>query len=51
MAKEELFKHDGTTFGAHYAAEKWLRENGFSYGPSSHDGPAGIVKGLSLIHI
>ncbi len=45
MANKKVFKHDGTTFGAHYAAQKWLRENGYSYGSSSHNGPAGIVKG------
>lgn len=49
MANEKMFKHDGTTFGAKCAAEKWLRENGFSYGSSSRDGPQGIVKGDAAI--
>ncbi|MBG9991570.1 hypothetical protein [Pseudoalteromonas sp. NZS37] len=49
MANEKVFKHDGTTFGAKFTAEEWLRENGFSYGSSSHDGPQGIVKGDAYI--
>lgn len=32
----------GDDFGASYAAEKWLKARGFSFGPSSVDGPQAI---------
>ena len=32
-------------FGATYAAEAWLRENGYSYGPSQRGAPRAIMKG------
>jgi hypothetical protein len=39
------FKNDGTDFSAYHAAEKWLRENGYSYGSMQAGAPTGIVKG------
>ena len=35
----------GSDFGAQYAAEAWLRERGFSLGPSQVDGPQAIWHG------
>lgn len=32
----------GDDFGAQLAAEKWLRNHGFSFGPSQADGPQAI---------
>ena len=43
--EDKIFKSNGKTFSAYYAACGWLRENGYSCGPTSIDGPAGIVKG------
>lgn len=37
------FECNGETFHASYAAQRWLTEMGFSYGPSSVDGPQGVV--------
>jgi hypothetical protein len=42
---EKVFEADGTPFGATWAAEKWLRENGYSYGPSCIGCPQAIIKG------
>jgi len=39
----------GSPHGATYNAEKWLTDNGFSYGPGSVDGPAGVIKGDAII--
>ncbi|MFK5949517.1 MAG: hypothetical protein QM500_12195 [Methylococcales bacterium] len=44
----KTFENDGTTFGAKYAAEAWLTENGYSYGSSDCMGPQGIVKGAGV---
>lgn len=35
----------GSDFGAQYAAERWLRERGFSFGASQADGPQAIWYG------
>lgn len=32
----------GDDFGAQHAADKWLRDRGFSFGPSQDDGPQAI---------
>lgn len=40
----KVFKADGD-FGAYYAAEEWLKENGYSYGSMQRDSPVGIAKG------
>jgi hypothetical protein len=45
MAFEKIFEGDGTTFSALYEAQKWLRDNGYSYGSSSIDSPIGVHKG------
>lgn len=44
MQFEKKFEQKGT-FAAWNAARQWLKENGFSYGSSSVDGPVGILKG------
>jgi hypothetical protein len=35
----------GNDFDAFYAAEKWLKQNGYSIGSMECDRPIGIVKG------
>ena len=40
----KTFKAHGN-FEAFYAAEKWLRENGYSVGSMERDAPIGIAKG------
>lgn len=40
----KVFKADGD-FGAFYAAEKWVRENGYSVGSMERDRPIGLAKG------
>lgn len=40
----KTFKADGD-FKAFYAAENWLRENGYSTGSMERDEPIGIAKG------
>jgi hypothetical protein len=45
----KVFDGDGSTFGAMYEAEKWLRDNGYSVGPSCVSGPQGVVKGDAYI--
>lgn len=40
----KTFKADGA-FGAFYAAETWLRDNGYSVGSMERDRPIGIAKG------
>lgn len=42
---QKVFQGNGETFSALYQAEKWLRENGYSVGPTSIDGPQGVAKG------
>ncbi|WP_312115224.1 hypothetical protein [Stutzerimonas nitrititolerans] len=37
------------TFEALYACQKWLRDNGYSYGPTSAMGPVPVLKGDFLI--
>ena len=37
------------TFQALYAAEKWLDENGYSYGPGSAMHPTPVLKGDFMI--
>ena len=49
MPYEKLFEGNGKTFSAKYEAESWLRENGYSVGSSSIDGPQGVVKGEAYI--
>jgi hypothetical protein len=49
MSYEKLFQGSGETFSALYEAENWLRENGYSVGPTSMDGPQGVVKGKAYI--
>lgn len=49
MSYEKLFEGNGETFSAKYEAESWLRENGYSVGSSSVDGPQGVVKGEAYI--
>ncbi|GAB0154682.1 hypothetical protein [Marinobacterium sp. BA1] len=49
MVYEKLFNGNGDEFSAKYEAEKWLRENGYSVGSSSIDGPQGVVKGDAYI--
>lgn len=38
------FEQPGT-FEAYYAAEKWCKENGYSYGSMARDLPIGILHG------
>ena len=45
MRFEKIFKGDGSTFGATYEAEAWLKGNGYSYGSSCVCSPQGVVKG------
>lgn len=48
MKKFELvieFENTGQTFGAMYAAERWLYENGYSYGSTDRGSYVPIVKG------
>lgn len=45
MSFEKIFKGDGSTFGATYEAQRWLRDNGYSYGSSCVMYPQGVVKG------
>lgn len=42
---EMIFKGDGSTFSAKYEAEKWLRDNGYSFGPSCVGDPQPVFKG------
>jgi len=37
------------TFGAVYEAERWLTEQGISYGSSQGDAPVGLMRGDVLI--
>jgi len=46
--KIKIFHGDGSTFSARYEAEKWLTENGYSYGSSCAMFPTGIVKGENI---
>ena len=41
---KKVFAADGD-FGAIYAAENWLKENGYSYGSMERNWPIGIAKG------
>lgn len=45
MIFEKTFKGDGSTFGAAYEAEKWLRDNGYSVGPMCVGYPQAVLKG------
>ena len=49
MSYEKIFKGDGSTFGATYEAENWLRDNVYSYGSSCMFSPQGVVKGEAYI--
>jgi hypothetical protein len=42
---EMIFKGDGSTFIAKREAEQWLRDNGYSFGPSCIAGPQAVFKG------
>jgi len=42
---ETIFQGNGETFSAHYAAQEWLRENGYSYGSTCRNMPIAIKKG------
>jgi len=44
MAQEINFEANGD-FGASRAAEKWLKENGYSVGSMQRGHPRGILKG------
>lgn len=43
------FKNTGETFSSLHAAEKWLRDNDYSFGPLCGPEPVGCVKGDALI--
>lgn len=43
--REIIFKGNGETFSELYEAEKWLRENGYSYGSSCIGYPIGVLRG------
>ena len=45
MSKEMVFKNNGDDFSGIYAAKKWLKENGYSYGSLQRNDPVGILKG------
>lgn len=47
-AVTKTFSEPGT-FKALYAAEKWLTENGYSYGPGSAMHPVPVLKGDFII--
>lgn len=47
MKKE--FPHNGRTFGALSDAQKWLKENGYSFGVLCGSSPIAIKKGDYLI--
>lgn len=40
----KTFDQEGT-FQALYAAQNWLRENGYSYGSTCREEPIGVMKG------
>lgn len=42
--KEKTFKVDGT-FRSLYAAEIWLKEQGYGHGSPSETGPTAVMKG------
>lgn len=42
---EIIFKGDGSTFSAKFEAEDWLRDNGYSFGPSCVGYPQAVFKG------
>jgi hypothetical protein len=42
---KKVFPHTGETFSASSAAEKWLREKGFTLGTMCSPEPRGIMKG------
>ncbi|WP_339145131.1 hypothetical protein [Pseudoalteromonas galatheae] len=42
---EKIFKGDGELHTASWEAQKWLRENGYSYGPMERDNPIAVLKG------
>lgn len=48
MPYEKIFKGDGSTFSALYEAEKWLSDNGYSYGPMSRQAGQGVLKGSGI---
>lgn len=47
--EKHVFENNGTDFSGWYAAEKWLRENGYSFGSMQRDANIGIKKGDCLI--
>lgn len=49
MIFEKIFKGSGETFSAKWEAEKWLSDNGYSYGSSCVCSPQGVVKGDAII--
>jgi hypothetical protein len=44
IVKEIFFREEGT-FQSLYAAQKWLYDNGYSYGSNCAGAPIGILKG------
>ncbi len=40
----KVFEVEGT-FNSKYAAEKWLHDNGYSYGSSERENPIAVMKG------
>jgi hypothetical protein len=49
MSNHEItFAGDGTPHSATVEAQSWLETNGYSFGSSSVDGPAGVVKGTNI---
>ncbi len=45
MANVMTFKNTGEDFSGYNAAEKWLRDNGYSCGPMQAGSPTGFAKG------
>ena len=41
----KVFENDGTTFSAMYKAEKWLSDNGYSYGSTDIGSYVPVIKG------
>ena len=49
MGFKKTFNGNGETFSAFYEAEKWLRDNGYSFGSMCRGEPMGILKGRYCI--
>ncbi len=44
IAEQKEFKAEGT-FQSMYAAQRWLKENGYDYGSNSATQPTAVMKG------